>query len=140
MEPMMTSSTLLSLLLAGFAWHAAHAATLYKWRDTAGHVTYSSRPPPAGIRAERMTGAPPPDAEALRQAEARAKKAQALATEMEAARRQQEAEDARRRAMLPPPAPLVIEKPVYVPQPVYYPPVRRPPRHHRDKPSHERPR
>ncbi len=137
---MTSSPILLSLLLAGFACHAAQAAPLYKWRDPAGHVTYSSLPPPAGIRAERMAGAPPPDAEALHQAEARARKAQALATEMEAARRQQEAEDARRRAMQPPPAPLVIEQPVYVPQPVYYPPVRRPPRHHHDHRSHERPR
>jgi hypothetical protein len=138
----MTPSTLLALLLAGLAWHAAHAAPLYKWRDAAGHITYSSRPPPAGIQAETMTGLPQPDAEAIRQAETRAKKAQALATELEATRRRQEAEDARRRAVQPPPAPapIVIEKPVYVPQPVYYPPARRPPPRHHDHPPRERPR
>ena len=130
---------LLCLLLAGFAWQAAHAAPLYKWRDSAGRVTYSSLPPPAGFKAEQLKDASRPDAEALQQAEARAKKAQELAREMEAARRAQEAEDARRRA-LQPPAPIVIEKPVYVPQPIYYPPVRKPRRErHHDKPPRRQP-
>jgi len=135
----------LCLLLAGFAWQAAQAAPLYKWRDSAGRITYSSLPPP-GLKAEQLQGASPPDAEAIRQAEVRAKKAQELAREMEAARRAEEAEDARRRA-LQPPAPIVIEKPVYVPQPIYYPPIRhRPPRRHPpdwppgDRPPHDRSR
>lgn len=136
----------LCLLLAGFAWQAAQAAPLYKWRDSAGRITYSSLPPPPGLKAEQLQGASPPDAEAIRQAEVRAKKAQELAREMEAARRAEEAEDARRRA-LQPPAPIVIEKPVYVPQPIYYPPIRhRPPRRHPpdwppgDRPPHDRSR
>lgn len=136
----------LCLLLAGFAWQAAQAAPLYKWRDSAGRITYSSLPPPPGLKAEQLKDASQPDAEAIRQAEVRAKKAQELAREMEAARRAEEAEDARRRA-LQPPAPIVIEKPVYVPQPIYYPPVRhRPPRRHSpdwppgDRPPHDRSR
>jgi sRNA-binding protein len=136
----------LCLLLAGFAWQAAQAAPLYKWRDSAGRITYSSLPPPPGLKAEQLKDASQPDAEAIRQAEVRAKKAQELAREMEAARRAEEAEDARRRA-LQPPAPIVIEKPVYVPQPIYYPPVRhRPPRRHPpdrppgDRPPHDRSR
>ncbi|WP_296892438.1 DUF4124 domain-containing protein [Thiobacillus sp.] len=135
----------LGLLLVGLAWQAAQAAPLYKWQDSAGRVTYSSLPPPAGFKAEQLKDASQPDAEAIHQAEARAKKAQELAREMEAARRAQEAEDARRRA-LQPPAPLVIEKPVYVPQPIYYPPVGHPPRRHphdrlpRDRPPHDRSR
>lgn len=136
----------LCLLLVGFAWQAAQAAPLYKWRDSAGRITYSSLPPPPGLKAEQLKDASPPDAEAIRQAEVRAKKAQELAREMEAARRAEEAEDARRRA-LQPPAPIVIEKPVYVPQPIYYPPVRhRPPRRHPpdrppgDRPPHDRSR
>lgn len=130
----------LGLLLAGLAWQAAQAAPLYKWRDSAGRVTYSSLPPPSGFKAEQLKDASQPDAEAIHQAEARAKKAQELAREMEATRRTQEADDARRRA-LQPPAPIVIEKPVYVPQPIYYPPVRHPPdRPPRDRPPHDRSR
>ncbi|MHB1075345.1 DUF4124 domain-containing protein [Thiobacillus sp.] len=130
----------LGLLLAGLAWQAAQAAPLYKWRDSAGRVTYSSLPPPSGFKAEQLKDASQPDAEAIHQAEARAKKAQELAREMEATRRAQEADDARRRA-LQPPAPIVIEKPVYVPQPIYYPPVRHPPdRPPRDRPPHDRSR
>lgn len=131
----------LYLLLAGFAWQAAHAAPIYKWRDRAGRVTYSSLPPPAGLKAEKIQHVAPPDAEAIRQARARAEKAQEQAREMEAARRTAEAEDARRRA-LQPPALIVIEKPVYVPQPIYFPPVRHPParRHHRGTPPRHQPR
>lgn len=145
----MISPKFLCLLLAGFAWQAAHATPLYKWRDPAGRVTYSSLPPPAGLKAEKIQNVSPPDAEAIRQAEARAEKAQEQAREMEAdrrmeeaadARRTQEAEDARRRVVQPP-APIVIEKPVYLPQPVYYPPVRHSPRrHHRGKPPRHQPR
>lgn len=133
----------LCLLLAGFAWQAAHAAPIYKWRDRAGRVTYSSLPPPAGLKTETIQNVSPPDAEAIRQAEARAKEAQEQAREMEAARRMKEAEEAEnaRRRALRPPAPIVIEKPVYVPQPIYYPPVRHPPqRHPRDKPPRHPPR
>ena len=128
------------LLLAGLATQAACAAPLYKWVDTAGHVTYSSLPPPAGARARTIEIPPQPSPEETRQAEARAKRMLEQASELEARRREQEAreaEDARLRAMQPPP-PVVIEKPVYVPQPIYYPPVRARPRPHHDK--HPRPR
>ena len=129
------------LLLAGLAAQAACAAPLYKWVDTAGHVTYSSLPPPAGARARTVDIPPQPSAEETRQAAVRAKRMQEQASELEARRREQEAreaEEARLRAMQSPPAPIVIEKPVYVPQPIYYPPVRARPRPHHDK--HPRPR
>ena len=129
------------LLLAGLAAQAACAAPLYKWVDTAGHVTYSSLPPPAGARARTIDIPPQPSAEETQQAEARAKRMQEQASELEARRREQEAreaEEARLRAMQSPPPPVVIEKPVYVPQPIYYPPVRVPPRRHPDRPPRHR--
>ena len=133
------SSSAFLLLLAALAWQPVHADPLYKWTDRSGRVTYSSLPPPAGIQAEKVRLPPQPAAEDIRQAEARVKKAAELAGEMEARRRKQEAEEARLRAMQLPPAPVVIEKPVYVPQPIYYPPVRSP-RRHPHKPPHDRPR
>jgi len=136
----MISAHLLPLLLAGLVWQPAQAAPLYKWTDRSGRVTYSSLPPPAGIRAETVRVPPSPTADETRQAKERAKKAAELASEIEAQRRQQEAEEARLRAMPPPPAPVVIEKPVYVPQPIYYPPVRMSPRRHPRKPVREHPR
>ncbi|WP_324779291.1 DUF4124 domain-containing protein [Thiobacillus sedimenti] len=130
-----------ALLLVAFAWQAGHAAPLYKWLDGSGHVTYSSLPPPPGTVAKEMRVPPPPRAEDARQAAEQAKKADALVRELEARRREQEAEEARLRALRLPPAPVVIEKPVYVPQPVYYPPVRvRPHPRHPDKPPVRRPR
>ncbi len=124
-------------LLAGLVWQTASAAPLYKWVDRAGQVTYSSAPPPAGTRARAVELPPQPSAEETRQAEARLKRMREQASEMEARRLAQEAEEARLRAMRqPPPAPIVIEKPVYVPQPIYYPPVRMAPRRHLDKSRH----
>ncbi|MBI3431074.1 MAG: DUF4124 domain-containing protein [Hydrogenophilales bacterium] len=131
------------LLLAGLATQAACAAPLYQWMDTAGHVTYSSFPPPAGTRARTVEIPPQPSAEETRQAAGRAKRMQEQASELEARRREQEAreaEEARLRAMQFPPAPIVIEKPVYVPQPIYYRPVRMPHRRHPDRPPRHRPR
>lgn len=125
-------------LLAGLACQAACAAPpLYKWLDAAGQVTYSSLPPPAGTPIEKLQSPPQPTPEQIRDAEERLKRTQALAGEMEARRRQQEAqaaEEAWLRAMQSPPAPIVIEQPVYVPQPVYYPPVMKPPKRHPGKP------
>jgi hypothetical protein len=132
----MVSAYAFSLLLAGLAWQAAYAAPLYKWVDSAGHVTYSSLPPPAGTPAEKVPLPSQPTAEEIRQSEERAKKIEEQARELEEQRLKQEAqeaEEARLRAMRPP-APVVIEKPVYLPQPIYYPPVMKPPRRHRDKP------
>jgi len=141
----MISPYAVPLLLAGLAWPSAYAAPLYKWADSAGHVTYSSFPPPAGAKALKVEVPPQPTAEEIRQAEERVKRTQEQAREMEDRRRKQEAreaEEARLRAMQPPPAPVVIEKPVYVPQPIYYPPVRVPPRrrHPDDRPPRHRPR
>ena len=136
----MISPYAVPLLLAGLAWPSAYAAPLYKWADSAGHVTYSSFPPPAGAKALKVEVPPQPTAEEIRQAEERAKRTQKQASEMEDRRRKQEekaAEEARLRALQTPPAPVVIEKPDYVPQPIYYPPVRARPRPHHDK--HPRP-
>jgi hypothetical protein len=38
----------------------AWAAKYYKWIDEDGHTVYSQTPPPRGIKAERVKGAPPP--------------------------------------------------------------------------------
>lgn len=139
----MISHAACALLLAGVVWHAAHAAPIYKWVDSAGHVTYSSAPPPAGTRALKVDAPPQPGAEEARQAGERARRAQEQAGDLEARRRKQEekeAEEARLRALQAPPAPVVIETPVSVPQPIYYPPVMRPPRKpHPDRPPHDRP-
>lgn len=140
----MSSPYVLPLLLACLATQTAHADPLYKWRDSAGRITYSSFPPPAGIGAETLRGAPHPSEEDVRQATAQARRLEEQARELEARRRAQqarEAEEARLRAMQTPPAPVVIEKPVYVPQPIYYAPVRgRPHRRHPDRPPRDRTR
>lgn len=127
----MISPHVFLVLLAGLAWQPVHAEPLYKWTDSAGHVNYSSSPPPAGVEAERVQPVPQPSAEEIRQAEESVERAQALARELEDERLRQEAEaaeEARLRALESPPPPIVIETPVYVPQPVYYPPVMKPPR------------
>jgi hypothetical protein len=111
---------------------AAAADTLYKWVDCDGTVTYSSTPPPAGAPAEELKIAPPPSDEAVREAAERAQRAAERARELEAQRAREAADEAaeaaRRRAAQPPP-PVIVEVPVYVPQPIYYyPPILRPPR------------
>ncbi len=138
----MVSAYAFPLLLVGLAWQTGYAAPLYKWVDSAGQVTYSSVPPPPGTPAEKVQLPPRPTAEEILQAEERAKKIEEQASELEAQRLKQEAqeaEQARLRAMRPP-APVVIEKPVYLPQPIYYPPVMKPSRRHHDKPPSLKPR
>jgi Domain of unknown function (DUF4124) len=135
----MISSRAFLLLLAGLACQPVHAEPLYKWTDSAGNVNYSSSPPPAGVEAEKVQPVPQPSAEDIRQAEESLERAQALARELEDERLRQdaaEAEEARLRALESPPPPIVIETPVYVPQPVYYPPVREP-RPKRPRPDDE---
>src|SRR5574340_785780 len=90
----MVSAHLLPLLLAGLAWQPAHAAQLYKWVDSAGQVTYSSHPPPAGIRAEKVEAPPQPTAQEVRQTEERVKRIEEQAGKLEDQRRQKEAEEA----------------------------------------------
>ena len=124
------------LLLAGLAWQAAHADPLYKWVDSTGRVTYSSTPPPGGIKAEKVKVPHPPSDEDIKQAEERLKRIEEQASELENKRLDQEAkeaEEARLRAAQQPQPPIVIERPVYVPQPIYYPPAHRP----RPRPPHE---
>lgn len=141
----MTSRWTFPLLFAALGWQPAAAVPIYKWVDDAGRVTYSSLPPPASVRAEKVEPAPQPAVENVREAEERTERARALARELEAERLRQEAEAAeaaRLRALQFPPPPIVIEKPVYVPQPVYYPPVRKhPPKRPRpdDKPPRRPP-
>lgn len=130
------------LLLAGLAWQPAYGASLYKWVDSAGRVTYSSLPPPAGAKGESVATPPQPSAEDIRQAQEQVKRAKEQASGMEEQRRSQEAreaEEARLREMQPRPVPAVVEVPVYLPQPIYYPPVMAPPpKHHHDKPPQHR--
>lgn len=140
----MNSAYALALLLAGLTCQPAYAAPLYKWVDRSGHVTYSSRPPPEGTPAEKVQEPPQPTAEEIRQTGERAKRIEEQAAELEKQRLEQEVrevEEARLRALQSPPPPIVIEKPVYIPQPLYYPPVMKPPRaRHDDKPPLHRPR
>jgi hypothetical protein len=125
----MISPYAFSLLLAGLAWQPAYAEPLYKWVDSTGQVTYSSTPPPAGIKAEKVKMLQPPSDEDIKQAEERVKRTEEQASELENKRLDQEAkeaEEARLREAQQPQPPIVIERPVYVPQPIYYPPAHRP--------------
>ena len=125
-----------SLLLAGLALHPAHADTIYKWVDRTGQVTYSSTPPPAGAKAEKLDAAPQPSEEDIRQAEERLKRAQEHASDMENKRLEQEAreaESARLRESQKPQPVIVIEQPPNVPLPYYYPYP------HAIRPPHPRP-
>ena len=126
---MMISPYAFSLLLAGLTWQPAVAEPLYKWVDSTGQVTYSSTPPPAGVKAEIVKVLQPPSDEDIKQAEERVKRTEEQASELENKRLDQEAkeaEEARLREAQQPQPPIVIEKPVYVPQPIYYPPAHRP--------------
>jgi len=124
----MISPRVLPLLFAALASTPALADALYKSVDSAGNVTYSSTPPPAGAKAEKLDLPPPPTEAETRQAEEQMKKTEEMSSEMETARREKEAaqaakeaEDARLREAQKPVQPIVIETPVYVPQPDYYP-------------------
>jgi hypothetical protein len=125
----MISPYAFSLLLAWLTWQPAYAEPLYKWVDSTGQVTYSSTPPPAGIKAEKVKVLHPPSDEDIKQAEERVKRTEEQASELENKRLDQEAkeaEEARLREAQQPQPPIVIERPVYVPQPIYYPPAHRP--------------
>ncbi|MBS1132771.1 MAG: hypothetical protein H6R16_3773 [Proteobacteria bacterium] len=126
---MMISPYAFSLLLAGLAGQPAYAEPLYKWVDSTGQVTYSSTPPLAGVKAEKVKVLQPPSDEDIKQAEERVKRTEEQASELENKRLDQEAkeaEEARLREAQQPQPPIVIERPVYVPQPIYYPPAHRP--------------
>jgi hypothetical protein len=125
----MISPHFLFLLLAVLVCQPAGADPLYKWVDSTGQVTYSSTPPPAGIKAEKVKVLHPPSDEDIKQAEERVKRIEEQASELENKRLDQEAreaEEARLREAQQPQPPIVIERPVYVPQPIYYPPAHRP--------------
>lgn len=134
-ESTMTSPYALALLLALLVGQPVSADPLYKWVDSAGRVTYSSTPPPAGTKAEEVEAPPRPSEEEVRQAGERVNRTRARVRELEderleqeAAERAREEEEARRREEEHAREPVVIEKPVYVPQPIYYPPAgKRPP-------------
>lgn len=125
----MIPAYLYSLLLAGLVCQSASAGPIYKWVDSTGQVTYSSTPPPGRIKAEQVAVPPPPSEEDIKQARDRVKRTEEQAREMENQRLEQEAreaEEARLRKAQQPQT-IVIEKPVYVPQPnYYYPPATRP--------------
>jgi hypothetical protein len=130
----MISTYVLPLLLAVLAWQTARATPIYKWVDSAGRVTYSSTPPTHARKVEKMNLAPGPSTAEVQQAEQRAKQTEARASELEKQRREQEAreaEEARRREAQRPARTIVIEQPVYVPQPYYYLPRAKPHPPHR---------
>jgi len=56
------------LLLAVLVCQPASADPLYKWTDSAGRVTYSSTPPPGGVKAKTIKMPPPPSEEDIKQA------------------------------------------------------------------------
>ena len=125
----MISTYIYSLLLAVLVSQPASADTIYKWVDSEGQVTYSSIPPPGRIKAEIVALPPPPSEEEIKQAQDRVKRTEEQARELENQRLEQEAreaEEARLRKAQQPQPPIVIERPVYVPQPIYYPPAHRP--------------
>jgi len=114
------------LLLAVLVCQPAAAEPIYKWVDSKGRVTYSSTPPPGGVKANQVKMAPPPSEEEIKQAEDRLKRTKEHASEMESQRLKQEAkeaEEARLREAQQPQPPVATEKPVYAPQPGYYPPA-----------------
>jgi Domain of unknown function (DUF4124) len=56
------------VLAAGWMLAAGPAsAVLYKWVDASGRVSYSDQPPLGNVKVEVVNGAPPPDAEAVRE-------------------------------------------------------------------------
>ena len=120
------------LLLAVLVCQPAVADSSYKWVDSKGRVTYSSTPPPGGVKADQVPTPPPPTAEQVREAEERLKRTKEQASELESQRLKQEekeAEEARLRAEQQPQPPAAAEKPTYLRQPSYYnPPLRLPPK------------
>ncbi len=118
------------LLLAVLICQPAAADPIYKWVDSKGRVTYSSTPPPGGVKADQVTTPPPPTAEQVRQAEEQLKRTKEQASELESQRLKQEekeAEEARLRAEQQPQPPAAAEKPTYLRQPSYYNSPLRPP-------------
>ena len=122
------------VLLAVLVCPSAYGDAVYKWVDSAGRVTYSSTPPPHARKVDKVKLTPAPSNADVQQAEQRAKQTEARASELEKQRREQEAkeaEEARRREAQRPVRTIVIEQPVYVPQPYYYPPRLKPHPPHR---------
>ena len=98
-------SRLLGLLLVGAAL-ATPAIAQWKWRDAAGHVQYSDRPPPADVadkdilqkpNGARRVVAPAPTALSLAASAPPAPGVKASDPQLEAKRKQQEQEEAAKR-------------------------------------------
>lgn len=118
------------LLLAVLVCQPTAADPIYKWVDSKGRVTYSSTPPPGGVKADQLKTPPAPTEEQVRQAEEQLKRTKEQASELESQRLKQEekeAEEARLRKEQQPQPPTATEKPAYSPQPTYYNPPLRPP-------------
>lgn len=110
------------LLLAVLVCQPAVADPIYKWVDSEGRGTYSSTPPPRGVKADQVKTLPPPTEEQVRQAEEQLKRTKEQASELESQRLKQEkkgAEEARLRNEQQPQPPPATEKPAYSPQPSY---------------------
>lgn len=69
---------------------ALSAGTIYKSVDKQGNVTYSSKPPAAGVRTERLAVPPPPTEEDVRRAEEQAQKLKEQAARLEQERKARE--------------------------------------------------
>jgi hypothetical protein len=135
----MISPCVLTLLFATLASVPAAAGPLYKWTDSAGRVTYASSPP-AGVSAVLLAVPPPPSEDEVREAKARLERVRAQLARLEDARRAREEEEARLRALQQPAPPIIVERPVYVPQPAIYIPVLAPAVHRDHEPRPRRPR
>jgi len=61
----MLKKVILTSLILGFSFSHVQAKNYYKWVDSKGKVTYSSKPPPSGVKQQkietiRSLGTPPP--------------------------------------------------------------------------------
>lgn len=130
---------------AALAFCTTAPAQIYKYVDEEGNVTYSSSLPIGAKEVDQISveEGPPPDA--VEAAQERFKRLRESADQMEAERKQREAEYAKKReeqqaASEEVPAPIIIEQPRY-----YYPypsrPIARPPQRPRppDLPSRPAP-
>jgi hypothetical protein len=107
-------AAILAALVVGIAAVAGPAAAQWAWKDDNGRVVYSDRPPPSGVKSDRIVRQPsnaqtvlppgqtPPDGAAKPAADGKAAPSSAPKTlaeqEMEFRKRQQERADAEKKA------------------------------------------
>ncbi|MDP2828641.1 MAG: DUF4124 domain-containing protein [Sulfuricellaceae bacterium] len=105
---------------------AAHADSVYKWKDKDGNVMYTSEPPPANIKKETIEGPPAPTEAEVAESRDRTRKQAEYVKEMQEKRREQEAQEAeierlRLEKQKKENPTVVIDNPVYINNPPLYP-------------------